>query len=112
MKQLVGVLCLGAAMGAGAGPVGAVELVSRWGVVAMVPAASGAGLAVRVESVHGWVCEGHYAHPARDGAAVGFPLTCSDEVDGEALMSVEQGVAVMAFNRDDGTRGSAKLKVE
>lgn len=112
MKQLVGVLCLGAAIGAGVGPAVAAELVSRWGVVAMVPAASGAGLAVRVESVHGWVCEGHYAHPARDGAAVGFPLTCSDEVDGEALMSVEQGVAVMAFNRDDGTRGSAKLKVE
>ncbi|MBD1203675.1 MAG: hypothetical protein H9533_06015 [Rhodobacteraceae bacterium] len=112
MKQYFGVLCLGAAVALGIGPAGAAELVSRWGVVAMEPAASGAGLSVRVESVHGWVCEGHYAHPARDGAAVGFPLTCSDDVEGEALMSVEEGVAVMAFNRDDGTHGSAKLRVE
>ena len=110
-------LCLGVAMAGAmaaalAGPVGAGELVSRWGVIAMVPDGTGAGLAVRVESVHGWVCEGRYAHPARAGAAVGFPLTCSDEVEGEALMSVEEGVAVMAFNRDDGARGSAKLRVE
>jgi hypothetical protein len=112
MKQRFWVLCLGAVVALGSGPAGAAELVSRWGVVAMEPAASGAGLSVRVESVHGWVCEGHYAHPARDGAAVGFPLTCSDDVEGEALMSVEEGVAVMAFNRNDGTHGSAKLRLE
>lgn len=98
--------------GAMVGPAAATEIVSRWGVIAMVPDGTGAGLAVRVESVHGWVCEGRYATPSRSGAAVGFPLTCSDKVEGKALMSVEEGIAVMAFNRNDGTRGSAKLRVE
>ena len=105
-------LCLGAAVFVGAGSAGAVELESRWGVVAMVPAASGAGLDVRVESRFGWVCRGVYDHPAKAGSAVPVPLTCSDEVEGKALMSVQDGIAVMAFNRDDGTRGSAKLRLD
>lgn len=117
MTQLFRVLCAGMAAAvamtaAVTGSAAAGEMVSRWGVVAMVPDGTGAGLAVRVESVHGWVCEGRYAHPSQAGAAVGFPLTCSDKVDGEALMAVEAGVAVMAFNRDDGARGSAKLLLE
>jgi hypothetical protein len=112
MKQIIGMLCMGTAVVAGSGSVTAGELMSRWGAVQMVPSASGDGVQVRVESVHGWVCEGLYAHPAKAGAAVGFPLTCSDRVEGEALMSVEDGLAVMAFNRDDGTRGSAKLRLE
>ncbi|PLL10980.1 hypothetical protein C0V75_16885 [Tabrizicola sp. TH137] len=112
MKHFMKLLCAGAAFAAGVGPVAAGEVMSRWGAIAMVPAASGEGLEVRVESVHGWVCEGLYAHPSKAGAAVGFPLTCSDRVEGEALMSVEDGLAVMAFNRDDGTHGSAKLRLE
>lgn len=113
MTQFFRLLCVCTALsGAMAAPVMAGEVVSRWGVIAMVPDGTGAGLAVRVESVHGWVCEGRYAHPSRAGAAVGFPLTCSDEVEGEALMSVEAGIAVMAFNRDDGARGSAKLQLQ
>ncbi|WGV17666.1 hypothetical protein [Fuscovulum ytuae] len=105
-------LCLGTVIFVAAGAAGAAELESRWGVVAMEPAASGAGVAVRLESVFGWVCEGVYDHPAREGAAVRVPLTCSDEVETKALMSVEDGIAVMAFNRTDGTRGSAKLRLD
>ena len=105
-------LCLGAAVFAAAGAAGAAELESRWGVVAMEPVATGSGVAVRVESKFGWVCEGVYSHPAKAGAAVRVPLTCSDEVEMKALMSVEDGIAVMAFNRNDGTRGSAKLRLD
>lgn len=112
MKHFNRMLCLGAVVVAGLGPAAAGEMMSRWGAIKMEPVASGAGVQVRLESVYGWVCEGVYAHPAKAGAAVDFPLTCSDDVEGKALMSVEDGLAVMAFNREDGTRGSAKMRLE
>lgn len=91
----------------------AAEMVSKdYGAVTYRPAPTGPGLVVEVNSLHGWTCSGQYDPPARRGAAVDFPLTCSDEVEGKALMSIEDGRAALLFQRKDGSKGSAAFAVE
>lgn len=86
------------------------EVMSRYGTVTAVPMAAGT-VVVRVKSVHGWSCEGLYARPDQPDAAVNFPLSCSDDVEGKALMSIENGRAALMFQRKDGSKGSAAITV-
>ncbi|NGQ89920.1 hypothetical protein G5V65_03350 [Rhodobacter sp. HX-7-19] len=67
---------------------------------------------VRVSSAFGWHCEGLFAHPAQRGDAVRFPLACSDDVKGKALMSIEGKRAALIFSRADGSKGSAAFRLE
>lgn len=67
---------------------------------------------VRVSSAFGWRCEGVFAHPERRGDAVRFPLSCSDDVEGKALMSIEGKRAALIFSREDGSKGSAAFRLE
>ena len=83
-----------------------------YGAVTYRPAPSGAGTLIEVKSLHGWSCSGVYAPPARAGEAVDFPLDCSDDVKGKALMSVEDGRAAILFQRKDGSKGSAAFRME
>jgi hypothetical protein len=87
---------------------GAGEVVSAQGLVSAIPVAADM-VAVRVKSVHGWSCEGLYDEPERPGAAVKFPLDCSDDVKGKALMSIEGGRAALLFQREDGSKGTAAV---
>ena len=67
---------------------------------------------VRVSSAFGWRCEGIFAHPEQRGDAVRFPLACSDDVEGKALMSIEGKRAALIFSREDGSKGSAAFRLE
>lgn len=89
---------------------GAGEVVSPQGLISAVPIAADT-VAVRVKSVHGWSCEGLYAAPDQPGAPVKFPLACSDDVKGKALMSIEGGRAALLFQREDGSKGTAAVSV-
>lgn len=109
-KGLWGMACLFVGC---AGMAGAGEIVAQnYGTVTHRPAPSGNGTVIEVTSAHGWACTGLYAAPSRAGDAVGFPLTCSDEVDGKALMSVEDGRAAILFQRKDGSKGSAAFPMD
>lgn len=89
---------------------GAGEVVSAQGLISAVPVAADR-VAVRVKSVHGWSCEGLYGAPDRPGAPVKFPLDCSDDVKGKALMSIEGGRAALLFQREDGSKGTAAVTI-
>jgi hypothetical protein len=68
---------------------------------------------VQVTSARGWQCRGQFLPEAAKGAAMRFPLDCSDDVTATALMQVnpEDGRAAMLFSRKDGSSGQAVFAI-
>lgn len=115
MGSKAGLAGVAVAVWAVAGTVQASDVVSADGGVRVSSLSSDGSAQVEVRSAaDGWSCRGVYAAPGQNGATVRFPLACTDDVTGDAMMSVdrETGRAALIFKREDGDRGSAAFLME